>query len=83
MKLYLRLFDGSEGWSWSRMWVVIDDDETDGYVMVLVLPVMVWVKVLVKVVDEYSVDVLYVPQTLAGQIWKSLEECMEAFGVSV
>jgi hypothetical protein len=38
---------------------------------------------LVKVEDEYSVDVLYVPQTLAGQTLKSLDECMEAFGVSV
>jgi hypothetical protein len=59
------------------MWVATEYDEIDRCVTPPVL--------LVKVVDEYSVDVdvLYVPQTLAGQIWKSLDECTEAFGVSV
>jgi hypothetical protein len=59
------------------MWVATEYDEIDRDVR---LPVP-----LVIVVDEYSVDVdvLYVPQTLAGQNWKSLDECMEAFGVSV
>jgi hypothetical protein len=62
---------------------VVGDDETDGYVMVRVSSLKGSASVTVKVVDEYSVYVLHVPQTLAGQTLKSLDEGMEAVGVSV